>query len=235
MEKAFHEAGSGAPSPSLNTAGPIWPGLRCRVILLLDVGPDFNITHFIRSRCQGYICVQNPTLKMTSTRIELSFNKIGRLTDLADLAEMLFPGNRNQQHAFLAIWITLKWADRHMVPNLGSVGREHGISRRTMERVRAKMRRMGLIDHVSRFNARHGYREGWVLSTRFERGLTQLAGKMADLRDPGIGSKDKDVLLLEFAEARRRAAGRRDDNRQEHGGDTHVQTVFPESGNSNVE
>ncbi len=63
----------------------------------------------------------------------------------------------------------LKWADHHMVPNLGEVAREHGITRRTLERVRAKMRRMGLIDHVSRFNASHGYREGWVLSNRFER------------------------------------------------------------------
>ena len=45
---------------------------------------------------------------MASTKIEFSFNKIARMSDLSDLAELLFPGNRNQQHAFLAVWISLK-------------------------------------------------------------------------------------------------------------------------------
>ena len=120
-----------------------------------ELVPDFNIAQFARSRGEGRIRTQNPTLKMTSTRIEVSFNRIARLDDLADLAELLFPGNRNQQHAFLAVWLSLKWADHHMVPNLGQVAREHGITKRTLERVRAKMRRMGLIDHVSRFTKRY--------------------------------------------------------------------------------
>ena len=102
-----------------------------------------------------------------------------------------------------------------MVPNLGEVARQHDISRRTLERVRAKMRRIGLIDHVSRFNAGHGYREGWVMSGRFGNSLWQLAEKVATLRDTGKGSKDKDMLLLEFAEARRRAA-RTDDVHDQH-------------------
>ena len=140
---------------------------------------------------------------MTSTKIAWSFNKIAKLADSADLAEMLFPGNRNQQHAFLVLWLSLKWADHRMVPNLASVTRQHGISRRTFERVRAKLRRIGLIDHVSRFNAQHGYREGWVLSTRFQRSLSQLAAKAAELADPERGSRDKDEMLLEFARVRR--------------------------------
>ena len=131
------------------------------------------------------------------------------MADSADLAEMLFPGNRNQQHAFLAVWILLKWADHCMVPNLGEVAERHGISRRTLERVRAKMRRMGLIDHVSRFNAKHGCQEGWILSSRFENSLRQLAEKVADLKKPG-GSKDKELLLLELADARREAARNHD-------------------------
>jgi hypothetical protein len=146
---------------------------------------------------------------MTSTKVELSFNRIARLTDLADLAELLFPGNRNQQHAFLAVWISLKWADHRMVPNLAEAVERHGITKRTLERVRAKMRRMGLIDHVSRFNARHGCREGWILSSRFENSLRQLAEKVADLKKPGE-SKDKELLLLELADARREAAQNHD-------------------------
>jgi hypothetical protein len=150
-----------------------------------------------------------PFTLMISTKVELSFNRIARMVDSADLAELLFPGNRNQQHAFLAVWISLKRADHCMVPNLGEAVCGHGISRRTLERVRAKMRRIGLIDHVSRFNARHGCREGWILSSRFENSLRQLADKIADLKQSG-GSKDKELLLLELAGARREAAQNHD-------------------------
>ena len=54
---------------------------------------------------------------MVTSKIDVSFNRIARLADLSDLAEMLFPGNRNHQHAFLVIWISLKWVHNHMVPN----------------------------------------------------------------------------------------------------------------------
>jgi hypothetical protein len=168
---------------------------------------------------------------MISTKIELSFNKIARLTDLSDLAELLFPGNRNQQHAFLAVFAELKWADHHMVPNLGEVARQHDISRRTLERVRAKMRRIGLIDHVSRFNAGYGYREGWVLSSRFERSLRELADKMAGLTDTSRGSREKDLMLLEFAAVYRNVAGRRNAN----GGETHVQVAVQGNGHGKME
>ncbi len=153
---------------------------------------------------------------MTSTKIELSFNKINRMSDLADLAELLFPGNRNQQHAFLVIWIALKWADNCMVPNLAVPAEKHGVSRRTLERVRAKMRRMGLIDHVSRFSAEWGYREGWALSGRFERALRTLADKVADSKRPRAGTKDKDELVLQLAESRRAAAYEADQQFSDH-------------------
>jgi len=74
-----------------------------------------------------------------------------------------------------------------------------------LERVRAKMRRMGMIDHVSRFNAKRGYREGWILSTRFEKSLGQLAEMVAGFKDTAIGSQDKDMLVLQLSQARRDA------------------------------
>lgn len=139
------------------------------------------------------------TLTMTSTKIDWSFNRITRLQDLADLAELLFPNNRNQQHAFMAIWLAIKWSSHRLVPNLYEVGREHGISRRTIERVRAKMRRMGLIDHVSRFNTAYGNQEGWTMSKRFERSLGVVAGKVGELKDRTRGSREKDELLIAFS------------------------------------
>jgi hypothetical protein len=140
---------------------------------------------------------------MTSTRIELAFNKIARISDASDLAELLFPGNRNQQHAFLVVWFSLKWDRQNLVPSLARHAQRHGISKRTLERVRAKLRRLGLIDHVSRFNARHGFREGWALSTRFEHSLRQLADRIAALKDERSSSREKDDLLINLAAARR--------------------------------
>jgi hypothetical protein len=139
---------------------------------------------------------------MTTTKIDFPIAKIGRLTDLSDLAEILFPGNRSHQHAFLVIWLTLKWQADNMVPNMAEVARSNSISHRTYERVRAKMRRLGLIDRVSRFNTGYGHREGWVLSTRFERSLRHLADRIASYKDSKTVSREKDMLLLRLAEAR---------------------------------
>ena len=140
---------------------------------------------------------------MTSTRIEWTFNGINRASDLADLAEVLFPDNRNQQHAFLVIWLALKWAPAGLVPNLADIARQHEVTRRTLDRVRAKMRRLGLIDHISRFNARFGYQEGWALSSRFDRSLKKLADKVSAFKDLMPRSREKDLLLLQMARARR--------------------------------
>jgi DNA-binding transcriptional MocR family regulator len=146
---------------------------------------------------------------MTSTKIDWSFNKISKFQDLSDLADLLFPSNRNQQHAFMVIWLAIKWSPHRLVPNVQAVATQHGISRRTMERVRAKMRRMGLIDHVSRFNKAYGYREGWIWSGRFERSLRELADRMAALKDQRRNSRDKDEMLIGFCRARKAARSSR--------------------------
>lgn len=143
---------------------------------------------------------------MTSTKIDLTFNKVSRLRDLADLAELLFPGNRNQQHAFLVVFVAMKWADHRMVPNLEAVARKHDVTRRTLQRVRAKMRCLGMIDRVSRFNVNYGGREGWILSGRFERCLRMLAERIGEFKDTARGSQEKDMLIIDFAAAGHREA-----------------------------
>jgi len=140
-----------------------------------------------------------------STKMEFRYRRIGQLSDVSDLAEMLFPGNRNQQHAFLVIWVTLKWAKGKGVSDLAETVERHGVSRRTLERTRAKMKRLGIIEHLSRFSARNNYREGWMLSGRFGNGLRQLAGKMETLNNMDIGSREKDELMIQLADARRTA------------------------------
>lgn len=133
---------------------------------------------------------------MPSTKVELGFNSVARVRDLDDLARLLFPGNKNHQKVFLAIFIELKYAKNGLLGKLDFVCEDYGVSRRVFELVRAKMRRLGLIDHVSRFNKAHGYREGWVLSGRFSRSLGRLAsicerlssekGPVRELKERGL-------------------------------------------------
>lgn len=133
---------------------------------------------------------------MQSTKIDMNHNRIARMEGLDELARLLFPGNKVHQETFLAVFVELKWAPDQFMSALEPIADQHGIGRRTLETVRAKMRRLGLIDHVSRFNQRYGYREGWVFSHRFEKGLALLADKVSGYRSrlgPQQEAKDRDV------------------------------------------
>ena len=120
---------------------------------------------------------------MVSTKIEINFNRIARIQGLDDLAGILFPGNRNHQKIFLAIFIELKYTADRFLPSLSFICEKYRISPRMLETVRSKLRRMGIIDHVSRFNRAYGYREGWVFSTRFSRTLKRLDTIVQDFKE----------------------------------------------------
>ena len=142
---------------------------------ILDAVKNFNNGQTIHSFNQAHIWPEKAGVKnMVSTKIEFNHNKIARIQDLSDLARMLFPGNRSHQKVFLAIFIELKYAEGQFLPTLAPLCRKYDFSPRMLETVRAKMRRMGLIDHVSRFNRKHGNREGWVFSSRLLNGLRLL-------------------------------------------------------------
>ena len=135
---------------------------------------------------------------MPSTKIDLTHNKIGRIQGLDELATLLFPGNRNHQKVFLAIFIELKYAPNQFLPNLTTLCEKYGFTPRILETVRSKMRRMGIIDHVSRFNKTYGYREGWVFSNRFSRSLKrlgELAKNFKERKDALQEQKDRDLFL----------------------------------------
>ena len=68
-----------------------------------------------------------------------------------------------------------------------------------LETVRSKMRRMGIIDHVSRFNKSHGYREGWVFSSRLSRTLKRLDELVLSFREKtDILQEKKDRDLFRY-------------------------------------
>lgn len=134
---------------------------------------------------------------MPSTKIELNCNKISRIQGLDELAKILFPGNKSHQRIFLSIYIELKYAPSQFLPSLSPLCIKYEFSPRMLETVRSKMRRLGLIDHVSRFNKKYGYREGWVFSSRFKNSLNQLIALFdtaRSLKDAVQERKDRDLF-----------------------------------------
>ena len=135
---------------------------------------------------------------MPTTKIELNHNRIARIQGLDELAGILFPGNRNHQKIFLAIFIELKYAEGEFLPRLTHLCEKYGFTPRTLETVRSKMRRMGILDLVSRFNKAHGYREGWIFSNRFSRSLVHLTALIQGFRDRKDAlqeRKDRDLFV----------------------------------------
>ena len=136
---------------------------------------------------------------MPNTKIELNHNKIARIQGLDELAKAFFPGNRNHQKVFLAIFIELKFAPQEFLPNLATLCTKYNFTPRTLETVRSKMRRMGIIDHVSRFNRTYGYREGWVFSNRLSNSLIRLTELIKNFRSrKGTLQKQKDIDLFMY-------------------------------------
>lgn len=134
---------------------------------------------------------------MPGTKIEFSWNKIARIKDLDELAALLFQGSRDQQKVFLVIFIELKYTRGQFIPYLRPLCEKYDFTPRILETVRSKMRRMGIIDHVSRFNKSHGYREGWVFSSRFSHSLARLAELTRDFKEgknPLQERKDRDLF-----------------------------------------
>ena len=132
---------------------------------------------------------------ITSTKIDFCYRRISQIQDITDLVVMLFPGNANQQHAAARILLALKWASG-MVPNLAYLEGKYRISRRTLQRTRAKLARLGLIEHVSWMNSRYGGQQGWKPSGRMSTGLRQLADKLDSWRkDERPEKRRKDEML----------------------------------------
>jgi len=128
---------------------------------------------------------------MAISKIELNHNKISRISSLDELAVLLFPNNRSHQRIFLAVFIELKYAPGGFLSNLTFLSDRYGFSPRMLETVRGKMRCIGIIDHVSRFNKKYGYREGWVFSSKFARSLERLIGIVADFKERKCDLQEK--------------------------------------------
>jgi hypothetical protein len=137
-----------------------------------------------------------------STKIDFRYAHIPQVRDFTDLMTILFPDNRNQRYAAACIYYELKWTDG-LVPNMAPLETQYDLSRRTLQRARAKLARLGVIEHISNLNARYGGQSGWKLSGRFEQGLRHLAENAMGFRQVQDNSQDKDTMLLQLVDTQR--------------------------------
>ena len=133
-----------------------------------------------------------------SSKIDFRYRRVSQIEDVTDLVAMLFPGNQNQQHAAARILLEFKGSTT-LLPSFSSLEQSYRISRRTIQRTRAKLANLGLIERVSWMNTRYGGQEGWKLSNRMSGALRQLADKLDRWRkdtDPRRIAKDQRLVGL---------------------------------------
>jgi len=85
------------------------------------------------------------------------------------------------------------------VPNMAYMENMYSISRRILERTRAKLSKLGVIEHISYLNSRYHGQSGWKLSTRFSSTLRRLAQYFENWsHDKDTGNCEKEKLLIEL-------------------------------------
>jgi len=132
------------------------------------------------------------------TKIDFRCRRVRQIGDITDVLAMLFPGNRNQQHAAGRILMALK-DSVGLRQSLTDLEGRFGISRRTLQRARSKLSRLGLIEHVTWMNSRHGGQTGWKLSGQMSSSLRLLADKLDRWRKddrPDRSTKDEQLIGL---------------------------------------
>ena len=100
-------------------------------------------------------------------KIEISPATARRLAGLDDLSRVFFPDSTLHRRVFIGIWTGIKYAERQFLDSGRLPSELRDVSPKTVETVRAKMKRLGLIKRVSHFNPAHGGRSGWTFSNRF--------------------------------------------------------------------
>jgi hypothetical protein len=99
----------------------------------------------------------------------------------------------------VAIWVEIKYADSQFLASRVDIAVRHGLSRRTMDVVRAKLKRIGLIKRVSHFNPAYGHESGWTFCNRFLGALSDLRERITTSHEvsdrPVDEKKDRDCAL----------------------------------------
>ena len=131
----------------------------------------------------------------TSTKIEINKDKIYRITDPIQLAEIFFPAkNANQKRAaFLAIFFEIKNGKDQKLDTTDHIANKYGLSQSSITKARTKMTRIGLIKK----------RDGnWIYSSVFGKTLKNLISKIEAYQTPGQTDpeKERERFFIEMAQ-----------------------------------
>jgi hypothetical protein len=127
------------------------------------------------------------TMTPISTKIEVNKDRVYRISDPIQLAEIFLPAKNAHQKraAFLAIFFEIKNAKDQKLDTTDHIANKYGVGHSSVTKTKAKMSRIGLI------RKREGY---WGFSTVFFNSLDKLKEKVSEYQYP---SKSKERRKLE--------------------------------------
>ena len=138
------------------------------------------------------------TITPISTKIEVNKDKIYRISDPIQLAEIFFPSKNAHQRraAFLAILFEIKNSPNQRLNTTDSIAKKYALSQSALTKARTKMTRIGLI------RKREGY---WIFSTTFFKTLEGLCEKIKAYQTPAQNRDqiDRERLFVEIAKGAR--------------------------------
>jgi hypothetical protein len=129
-----------------------------------------------------------------SAKIEVNKDKIYRISDPVQLAEIFFPSKNAKQRraAFLAILFEIKNSCNQRLGTTDHIAKKYSLSHSALTKARSKMTRIGLI------RKREGY---WIFSTAFLKAIECLGHKLKSNQAPAqnLDQMDRERLFVEIA------------------------------------
>jgi len=138
------------------------------------------------------------TITPISAKIEVNKDKIYRISDPIQLAEIFFPSKNAHQRraAFLAILFEIKNSPNQRLDTTDHIAKKYSLSQSALTKARTKMTRIGLI------RKREGH---WIFSTTFFKTLEGLCEKIKAYQAPAQSRDqiDRERLFVEIAKGAR--------------------------------
>ena len=129
-----------------------------------------------------------------SSKIEINKDRIYRVSDPIQLAEIFFPSKNayRKRAAFLAVFFEIKNARNQRLETTDHIAQKYDLRQSSITKARTKMTRIGLI----------GKREGfWIFSTVFAKSMDNLVKKIEIYKTPANHKDDRERerLFVEMA------------------------------------
>jgi len=138
------------------------------------------------------------TKTQISAKIEVNKDKIYRISDPVQLAEIFFPSRNAKQRraAFLAILFEIKDSPNQRLDTTDNIAKKYSLSQSALTKARSKMTRIGLI------RKREGH---WIFSTVFLKTIESLGQKLKINQSPAQNQEqmDREKLFVKIAKGAR--------------------------------